>query len=550
MKALPLDFKSPFQMEKNIGFIIFLLTCAWMILLTQGLPFADLDDWDRVLLSQDISWPVLIENLIVPWSKAHHWISQHDLADQVLGRRLVLGIALKSLVSVFQFHPFPYYFFTKALFFSGTIAILFFMLLAVTHRLPYALLGSFFFVMVPAHYIHAIWISASETMLHFFMVVALWIYVKLVENQTKKFWIWLILLFVAGWLAIKTKETALILPLFLGCFTVTQLKQWKSQPLKLSILISSILYMTFLFIPIEHLQGEGLPGMKFHWTTIQRLVFQNYHTAFEDETANAFISLEQFWPVSIARTFTAPLLWTFVILFGLYVIDKAKNKSARFVNHPFIQISLIWIPLELLFMGFFQADPRYFSGTMIPLTLVGARFTQSVLVRYGGFIKKALAALVIGSLMYNFYVNVQHVIWFRQQAGKKANAFLNISKTLYEDQYPQKKLSLRDLGLYHAASYIPDDHHPRLENIIYFSPLEYEEWNQTNSPNLQDFERMAKHDVRYYVTESLEDLSDHPNVKLIKILDRMNSSSVFEHLLYHFKRKKPAVYYIYKYVGQ
>ena len=76
-------------------------------------------------------------------------------------------------------------------------------------------------------------------------------------------------------------------------------------------------------IPVNALFQAGDSRFPVFWGShILRMLFRNYDAGYDDEPVSAFFSLEQLWPVSIARTFGFFPLWTLVIFLGLYLIKR------------------------------------------------------------------------------------------------------------------------------------------------------------------------------------------------------------------------------------
>ena len=124
---------------------VFLICFSWILLLTQGLPIGDPDDWDHVLVAQDISWNELATKFVTSWSSSHLWTGQVDRINEMTNRRLFLTIVLKSISSVFGLKSFPFYIFSETLFFSGTTALLFLLLIVLTNSILFSLAGTIFF---------------------------------------------------------------------------------------------------------------------------------------------------------------------------------------------------------------------------------------------------------------------------------------------------------------------------------------------------------------------------------------------------------------------
>lgn len=196
--------------------LVFLFVFSWVLFLTQGFPMGDYDDWAYVLGAYDTPWPALLKNFLFPWSRTGYWDGQSDRIGAVLHRRIFQSVANKAVSSIFGLQFFPFYIFQKGLFFAGTSVLLFFLLLRLTHSRGLALGGILFYLTVPAHYPHVLWIADPVTMVHFFVLACLTTFLSLWNNfdvppRWKGVRKRLILLFVLGWVGIKTKEPGLIL---------------------------------------------------------------------------------------------------------------------------------------------------------------------------------------------------------------------------------------------------------------------------------------------------------------------------------------------------
>jgi len=203
----------------------------------------------------------------------------------------------------------------------------------------------------------------------------------------------------------------------------------------------------------------------------------------------------------------------------------------------------------------FQPDPRYFSGTMIPLTIMIARIFSTSGALLGGHAKKAYIILLLWSTVFNYHANIQHVFWLRQMIGQRSHRFFYAAKTIYEDIFPDKKDDVRGVAFYYCTDYCYQQigkpmKFPRLAEATYYVELGYNAWNKTESPSIEEFERLAQElGTKYYVTheEGLSEKSER--VKLLRALSGVNTSSFLERMLYAIKQKKPGTVYIYKYTG-
>lgn len=534
---------------------VYLIAFTWILILTQGLPIGDVDDWVLLGITKDLSWNELFHNLLRPWSKSEYWSNQVSLIDQISFKRTVHGILLKIREVTFGVRFFPF-FIMKAFFFSGTVAVLFHILRSISRSLWFALFGILFFVLIPVHYAHILWMSDPATILHFFIILGMWIFYHLVsslENQyaSPRFSLLFGALFLLVWLCMKTKEPGLILPLTLGAFTVIHIPRWRAHPVKLFLLFLILGFLAFQIVPIEHL-SDGRQVLSFRWPHLARMIFRNYGVGYDDEAASAFFSLDHIWPVSIARTFGFFSLWTlifFVILYWIGRIRKPEENSAQFLAHPLVRLSAIWAMIEIALMGLFSPEPRFFSSTMIPLTILSVRLVRcasAMLERPWKYF--ALGAALFAWAWTTFYMNGQHVLWLRQQIGQRVNRYMNTAKIIYKDQFPERPVNWLDIGLFYCPAYpSKSPMQPKIGSVIFHSELPYEDWNKTKTGSVEEFEQHAQQGAVYDVTFSKDRFTGHPNVKLIATVSGINASSFLERIIYTLKAKKPQPLYIFKY---
>src|SRR3989338_8069511 len=230
-------------MSKRPAIIIFSITLFWIVFLIQGLPLGDLDDWDHILFAQDASWKTLLENIFRPWSASPFWYGQGSFFDHAIHERVIPTFLLKSISSLFGLHSFALFFLYKALFFAGTCTLLFLLLRRMTRSNTFAFCGVLFFALIPVHYFHVLWISDPVTIVHFFVLAGLWAYLKILANVESKgsfqhFIFKCLALLIIGWIGMKSKSPALILPLIVGMHVIWQMQSWKGQRLKWTCLLA------------------------------------------------------------------------------------------------------------------------------------------------------------------------------------------------------------------------------------------------------------------------------------------------------------------------
>ncbi len=539
------------KINLSIALLFVFSACfIWLTFLTQGLPIGDPDDWDHVLAATDLPWKTLLGNLITPWSKSALWSGQIDRINEVLNQRLFRSIVLKAVQCVFDFKPLAYYLFSKVLFFSGTLTLLFYLIFNLTRSYWIAFGSSLFFAAIPAHYSHVLWLSDPDTVAQFWIILSLFFFFRFVdslEEKNHKPIKALFFFFAAGWLAMKTKESSLVLPLSVGAFLFFQLfKQKYKKEFLFGLLIC--LFLAFLIVPILGLSATGKPPLSFKFETIGRLIFKNYACGYEDEASSAFFSREHVWPVSIARTLGFDLLWT-LIIFGFFYGIKTKFKFGPLDlrKQALLWISFFWILVWIFFVSSFQPDPRYFSGVMIPITILIAYLSERVIRLWPGVIKIGLTCLMLFVLSSNIFENIQHVIYLRTQIGQRSNRFLTLAQTIFEDQYGPAQKS--EIGRYYSAEYIRDpDQQARIKNVTYYVEMDYGLWNRSEHPNVDEFEMFSKKGFLYYVTFNKNLLNVHDHIRLIKTISGINDDSLIERLTYQLKHKTPQPLYVFKWM--
>lgn len=550
-------------MKKNItlSLLIFLPCFLWIGFLSQGLPVGDPDEWDHLWVAHDVSWKELLINFITPWSTSTAWVGQTDRLNETLHIRIFATIVLKFIESIFGFSPWPLYLFTKAIFFSGTATLLFFLLRQLTQNRWYTLLGLLFYVCVPAHYPHVLWLADSNiTIAHFLMILTLTGFLRfhkqLLRNTSCKSLIFSILwIFFSGLIAVKTKEPAVAMPLALTfyCFFY-----WKrivspsSHKWLFIVAVAVLIFQTSLIVPIKHvLSSSTQSSFNFHFNvdTILRMLFRNYDCNYDNETHTAFFSLKQLWPVSIARTFGFFLLWCLIGALFLIAVQKLRKKDRFSKSNPLIPITFLWATIDILFMGFFQPDPRYFSGTMIPLTLLAVRLIQNTIESLTDSLRRAATIVVLFSLTYSLVGNIPNIFYLRLSIGQRSHRFLGFAEKIAMDYFSNPHLSIPWIGGFAGPQYTPKDFGTsvKLGDLIYFDDIGG--WNRAATGSLDEFRSMAKQGFIYAVTFNEHAFGNHSDLKNLGAVGAINQASLFERFMYKLKKKKPAPLFILKWSG-
>ncbi|MFH1800844.1 MAG: hypothetical protein ABH891_08405 [Candidatus Omnitrophota bacterium] len=541
-----------------IASLVFFFSFLWIVILVQGLPVGCLDEWAMTSIAQQTSWSDFGKHLVLPWSQSAYWFNQVAFYDQVCLKRIVHGILLKFTQSLFGLHSFPYFLITKVFFFCGIVTLVFLFMTYVTGSLGLSLAGAVFFLLIPAHYCHVLWIADPYTIAIFFVTLSMWFFYKFVSALDKgeplrNLFPWIAGLFVAGWFGIKTKEPALIFPVVAGAYLLIYCRHWKGRgKVVLSVLFLLVL-IAFQIVPIEHLNAP-VQRLGYHVSSITRFLFRNYQVGADNEPTTAFFSLEALWPVSIARTFGFFSLWGIILFALIHGAGRIFRRSSTpsFFSDPLIRFSAVWVGIEILLVGFFQPEPRFFTSIMIPLSLLSVRLVSCVLNSWQGFVRKILTLAAIFCWVWSaFYLNFQQVITTRIVTGMRNNRLFETARVIYSDIHKDKSPSISDVATFYCPAYaLKKIVRPRIDDVVFFADNLYVQcWNKTEDGSLDDFKRFAKTGAVYYVTTDPKKFSGFPDATLVGKVTGINEGSKFEVLRYLKKKKKPAIERVYKYTG-
>ncbi|MDD5217230.1 MAG: hypothetical protein PHS88_03910 [Candidatus Omnitrophica bacterium] len=537
---------------------VFLGTLAWMVFLTQGLPIGEHDDWDHFVMTREAPFKTLLGNCLKPWSASMSWQGYCDVSDQVYHRRVLPSVLFRCVNKVFGYHFSAYFFFLKDIFFAGVALMLFLLLFQLTQSRLLSLAGTVFYLTLPVHYMHLMWMSDTIVLVHFFVLFAVWCYLGLVRNMEEsgpwpKFLGGLILFWLAGVLAIKSKSPAAILVMLLGTYTVLSVPRLFQHKLKLLMLFLALGALCLVIIPVEHLRDATQMPTVYRWENSCRMVFRNYGTEYEDEPVSAFLNWDSIIPVSIPRNLGFLPLWITVALMIVYGAGRAFRsvaKENRFLAHPLAVIALIWFALEIALMGYFDAEPRYFSGTFLPITLLLMRLLYCDLRMWKGLWRWGLVAIGLAALIWSFVFNLNHIFFLRTRKGAYYEQRVGAARVIYQDQFPDDNRGWDPIGKFQCLKCVePGYAGPRIEKYLYYSVLPPLDWNKDSSGDVGRFAEFAQKGAVYYLTNDPVLFQGNPNVTLLSSVDGCTRDSLFYHLYLKAKRKKPPPLLVYKWVG-
>lgn len=542
--------------------VVFFTVLIWTTFLIQGLPIGDLDDWDHILFAQDVDWKVLVANIIRPWSESPFWYGQGSFEDHVIHERVVPTLILKCVSSVFHLKSFPFYFLYKVLFFAGTTSLLFILLRRVAASGVIAFCGTLFYLFVPVHYLHTLWISDPVTLVHFFVLLGITIYLDIYNNLVvrgsfTRFLVLTLALFLTGWVGIKSKSVGLILPLVIVSHTLTTPQLWKVQKTKTVTLLAVLALIAIQVVPIAHITAHDNTSFlaSFRLKNIIRMLLLQSDTTYGNEAIPAFFSLEHIFPASVSRALGFLTLWTIILFSLLYHLRKRGKKLLEqdfFIQNAVIQVALIWILIEISLMGFFLPESRFFSGTFIPITILLTRLVYCVFRAFKWPVQLFVMFFPVCSFFWHGVIeNVQHVVWLRIQKGTDYSRFLNVAKAVYHDLYPEAPLDLREIASFYSLKYVPQNwvHKMRMDDVMFYSDFALEDWRKTSTHHVSEIAEYAQGGAQYTATFSNDPYLNMAEFAFLQTISGINADSIFERVTFQLKRKRPRPMHVFKWVG-
>lgn len=476
--------------SKNKLFLsLALLAFCWLILLTQGLTIGDHDDVDHVLFASDVSWKTLATNIFRPWSESPYWHGQGSFPDHVIHERVFASFLLKLVLMITKAKPFLTFFLYKMLPFWATFLLLLVLVEKFVSSNILKISLAVFYLTIPIHYHHVLWISDPVTWVHFLILAQLVIYLKLSEqfsqSQPRHLYKLILLISILSWFGMKTKSPALIAPLIMSLCMLFHFKIWKKHPKPYFLFLSLLAIAMFQVIPIGHLKSDNGLLSHFEAHKIFSLLVMNQGSIYGAETKTAWFDLKPIFPASLFRCIGFFSLWATAL--SIFLFLKKRRAELQPETKLLLTISILWISIEILLSGVFLAESRYLSGTMIPITLLMSFFLGH------GSKKKVWVYFCSACLFISILINVKHVLWLREETGDRYSQTYSMAETIYKDYFHVGAPQFHEVGSFYSLMYIPEGTPtPRLDHLIARSDIGLDAWRQSNLESEDDFAAKAK----------------------------------------------------------
>lgn len=542
--------------------LTFLIVFLWMCFLLKGMTIGDLDDWDHLLTVDQHTLGEILRYLLTPWSTAASWHARADLYSQILHERVFHSFLFKTGIVLWGFQPFLHYALQKAIFFSITTGLYFFLSYRLLRSFLWSSVLTFFFVMLPVNYMHLFWLCDGIVVAHTFILLGVVCYLSLTRYSIdtppslKTTALVSIALYYFSLFALRTKSPGLILPLtlltvFLFNFNPIRKKRFFLVALALSLAL-------FAIIPIKSFalekKVEGIKSsskIQFNIDQVRRMVLRNDHNEYEPEKTTAFFSLKSDMPVSIARNLGFFLLW-------LIIASILWNYRKRLLFSPILssdtkvllRIAIVWMSFEIFFMGFFDTEPRYFSGTMIPITWLASYSLKTALDSLKGIFHKIFTYLLVIVTAYtSLGSHLSHNFFLRMRFSTRYEQVSKAAEIIYQTELKDQNPNPYNLGRFYCLYCDLSQYQgPRLESWLYYSDIGLAHW-QASGGDINNFSVQAHQGKPYYISYDSQKFVQDPNVQLVAQIPPCSKQDIFCTFLMKIKKKKPSNIFVYRHSG-
>lgn len=501
--------------------------------------------------------------------------------------RIVEAFVLKGIHALFDWEPFPYFFF-KGIFIALTTVILFILLHRSTKSTFFAVLGSLFFMSVPSVFSSLLFMYDFGIIAEFFIIVAFLLFVQyeLGKERIKAKgiqWKYIIALCLITLFGLKTKVSTVIIPVVIFIYLFLFMR-------KKFLSYSPYFIFAFLFInpfyPLFHDQGVQLGSLPvFRISYLYERVFLNRAWDYNgDQEVPVIFSLKESivrMPNTVTAAFGFFFFWFLVMCF-LYLLykegqmfrtmwkwvwDNTKFEESGCAEFKFSLFYFIWFCSVLFFYQFdvmknplySGTDMRYMTLAIVPLFLLCFTYFSYIienlpqkrwmLLGKEWSPKEILKWCFVFLLLPTIIVNVAHST-VHLRGGYNAHNYANVElfKILYRD-FSGTEISTDDFSRNNLYYQQEDDllinrtftNYDFLDFAAYKMPME------ENAIYMELQKQGNNKTVFYGVSLGEQKAFSSLNVVLLKKID-VCGIGFYEKMyciLYQKKNNKPFVFYVY-----
>jgi len=527
----PFKTSEPYKLRPSFLLASFVLLVGFLfgMFLLQNLPFTFGDDLNNIHFAKHTSWSVLLREVVNPFTPAWYVHGGKSL----LATRSFEILLFKGLVGMFGYLPNAFWS-LKAIGYAGSGAAICLLLSLFTRNLWIGFAGSIFFFVYPPVYETVSWISDSEILAEFCVLVTFFTYMYLYIDQKKRSLTQILPLIVImisiSWLGMKLRETARMVPFILAAFLIihqnTKIISWIRESKKNVVLAITPLFLFLPVIPWRKIEGSN----------------------FDSRSDNAIFQLDFGHWVYVMPMLAQLVLGIFIfagLAFCIMLLIKSARRDtpARSISQGSFLFLAIWTGtcLAAFLLNFpIENNHRYLTTPLIPLTILGFalywRGTTLLTKRVASVIHIFFAIFVGMSAQKN----LDEVIFNRVYHGGTTVADYVLTKKIYEDRFRVGDASWSELVDFYRGSgpVNPDSREVKVKA-----------WDENVGLKLtpKGLEEIASRWGAAYVLSFDGDL--FPNEPQIEVLLETTTAndSVLSRLLPRIKKKTSRPAFLYKY---
>jgi len=500
------------------------------MLFLQNLPFTFGDDINNVHFVKTISWTPILRGVLNPFTPAWY---VHGM-DSLLTTRPFLTFLLKSLYELFGYNPNAFWC-LKAASYAGVSALICLFLILFTQQKWLGILGSVFFCLLPPVYRSISWISDSEIIAEFFLVISFFVFLRLYTAEGRQklshSLLPVLVLIASAWLGMRLRETARMIPFVLTGFLLLHqnisLPQWLGQGSKNKLLFAVSLLLFFLVIPWDPAAGAQFDARSH--LAIFNLRFDHLP--------------QTLWP--LFQTIGALLLLPIaMIIFILWRSGAKGDKTFWRKSSVPLFFFTIWslFPLASFLLNFKVADNnRYLTTPLIPLILLTFTFFGNLSLEFNEKLRKYLRVGFLVVVLVSSQRNLDEIVFIRHFYGGIDIADYLLTKKAYEDRFNDPDASWEELDDFYAGRGLASKPEFQVAKIKEWDPNMREEVKPENLAKLA-----SKHGVVYVLSLTDGLFQNEPRVKQLWKTTTANGS-FYSWIMPKIKKKTNRACYLYKY---
>lgn len=541
--------KNLFSKQRLILLFLFIAFFLYALFLLQGLPFYmyGFDDFQLIYDAAGLSFTKIASSIFLQPLKVYEGFLLMGIYQ-----RSVHGLFLKISYMVSGADP-SFYYILRALFFALSGILVYLFTKKMTKHEIISISAGVLYCSLPVIYDGLRYVGAAESFSDFFLLLGMYLFVEFYYDERsytgRRKYINPLIIFIVGVLAIKARETGILLLLVIGCFLILKYKDLNRN--KMWWLMLSLLS---LYLLPALLSGFGTAEDNGHTplaitsekviNNINHLLLYNPATQTGNgEQTPVIFSLKQYiseTPGSLLGSLGFFLGWYLIIMLSVLCCSyflKKKGRTELTANYlsiihlgDYLIVALLWFIFATALMMFY-VNPgdhhaiRYIGVMMTPFILIIIPFcdfmTEYIRKLDVKYISRHILVIFLLLLFLSITINAGITgIYRRGGIGARHIGMTKSAEILFEDLYNQsfdKSFFFAMTEISGEGKYIP---------CIFSTNISLSEVTVTNDPFLsltksitdENINKSLSHYGFVYIISSLKlpKNDTYPDIELVK----------------------------------